>query len=782
MVISLLHQELADEICTLISTFVSSDSESNDTELDRLHTSLARISRASSVVSIWGERGSGKSTLLSTCLHKLGQSADYIVLPPISPELFGAHDTFLNVALAALSDHIQRTTSSDHEKRLQLTKAIQLARRNAALNSVPLDNLITASTSAISFARELQEVAGSTESLYFDLQRLITEATTLAQAKAIIIAVDDADMAHQGTIPGLITAIRNIGSLQNTVLLVAGNRNDFSDRLISELIPAHLDSNSDVLRAQYDRHMNHLQTQVDAQLIKTFPKWAAFDMPQISCSDRLQYHPDPHKSTIANLITTILSGDDQTYLSHNSAVSELYVQEDQLQRLLNDTLFHPPLPSNLRMLHQYHSRLNIIQRDSHSRRLAALLTYLAQSVSRPFASDTEIAFSFSANTDRIHSYVLFSGIYKVIRSRGFEHALLLDSSTSSHSLASTTPRSSAELSLRPIVGTSSRWHSSNADGAVRDDSPSCEYALAIQGILLSNEAVLIDPTSQFAYGLYDSDYRFLQEFRVASSATDNSVLLFPLTPSLVSTLRVTHAWNTLVEHSTTNSLTIKEVLALSIHAITDIFIHERTFDPSRHTIDYDSALAQAHQYAEAAFHDLDGSTSSESLRAHYLGWYQRFLPSHWHEALFHEDQIRQFCQKMVSVSGGTDPADHPSNRYAEFSLGARIRRHVSKLGTSSESIRKAAWVAGYATVVEEFEIDVPATWDIFQREWNRIIYKQLFGNSAVETSLSGDEMTVGGIAASISDNSRALNTKPSGNLALTDFTIARLRAWAKADI
>lgn len=764
----------------MLSEFQSSDSESHGNKSDRLNTSLTRISRESSVISIWGERGSGKSTLLSHCLQKFSEDSTYIVLPPISPELFGPHDTLLNVALAALHDHIERNLSIDQNDRLRLIKAVQRARRNAALNAVPLDHLLTASTSAISFARELQEVAGSTESLYFDLQQLISEVTTLCNASAIIIAVDDADMAHQGTIPSLITAIRNIGSLQNTILLVAGNRNDFSDRLFAELNPAHL--YPDALLAQYNRHMDHLQTQVDAQLFKTFPKWAALDIPKVSYSDRLRYRPDSDQGTIVDLTAIALINNSQDHQSVVPTVREFCIEEDQLRDLLNETLFHAPLPSNLRMLHQHYSRLKIIQHYPQPRRLAEILTFLAQSISRPFASDAKLSFSFTVDVDRMRSYVLFSGVFKVIRSQGYRITPLLNSSTDNHSAASNTLQPSAELRLRPIVGTSSRWKSTNADGAVNDNSSGCEYALAIQGILLSHETVVIDATSQFAYGLDDSDYHFLQEFRVASSTTDDRILQFPLAPSLVSTLRVTHAWNTLVEFSTARSLTIKEVLALSIHAVIDIFIQQQTFDPSCHTTDYDSALDQAHQHAKAALHDLDGLTSSESLRAHYLGWYQRFLPSHWHEALFNEDQIRRFCREMVRISGGTDPVDHPSDRYSRFSLGARVRKHASEMGRSSESLAEAAWVAGYATVVEEFKIDVPATWNIFRREWNRLVSTQLFGNSAIETSLSGNGTSAAGLTVPISDDPAAPSTKPSGNRALTDFTIARLRAWAKADI
>ena len=109
----------------------------------------------------------------------------------------------------------------DHE-RLELLRRLQAATRSSAMNAIPHRRLLRAASSINEVARELQDLAGGTEQLWQDVQRLFTSLISMHQsAIAAIVPVDDADMMKPSAQLDLVRQIRLLGGCRYVIPIVA---------------------------------------------------------------------------------------------------------------------------------------------------------------------------------------------------------------------------------------------------------------------------------------------------------------------------------------------------------------------------------------------------------------------------------------------------------------------------------------------------------------------------------------------------------------------------------
>lgn len=773
------HESLLSRIITVVGHLADSfpQVEPGSAPPNDFSLALRRISTESHVVSIWGDRGTGKSTLLAQVLERLSDDRRFVVFPPLSPELFGDHDSLLNVALASIQSGLPAIAASATEAtQLEFLKALQRSRRSAAVNAVPLDRLVTAATSIGEFAREIQDVAGGTEQMWQDAQRLFRSVTGFETGrKSIVVAVDDADLMRPSAVIDLVRQVRLLGSCDHVIAIVGGRENEIANRFVRE-------AREDAYLG-HDRHEFNLELEKDirraalAQMRKAFPQWGVFRMPEPGWDERVQFTP---AGETASLLDLLVKADE--------ILADLCGSRTLVEHLLNDSrgqntwlteTMKFPLPPNLRALAQLWTSLKLCLDQSEmsdATRLAQILDCLAAMIDVPFGVRDRLEWDFNeevgstSDTQALAAYFKFSGIYGVVEADAWR-----DLDTVRIRSAQDEIERHVEFDLRKFRWQFARWSITSTSVRHYDDWTGCQgLLLAIQGMLIDNPRVKLSSANSYTHGVTIDSLIFLQSVHIYGRSTDDQFLLFPLTPTLTSTARTVMAWNAIVERAEREHLSFREILALTVHSVVEIYYEERDVDVANAPTDYATALGDLNSAAEYCLAQLRGRTGEPGLRQHMVAWYQRLVPNHWHEALFTQQEIQGFCNALVRVSGGTNPVTHPQRVYGEASLGRRLARFASDAG-KTETVEKYAWTGGYQTTVENLEITLAPTWGLIRQAWQRLPAAFAAGSAGIALVAETQDPAV--TPHVLRTGPTAVGSSGDGDMLLA-YARARLRNWA----
>jgi hypothetical protein len=748
---------------------------------DDFYLSTRRISTDSHVISIWGDRGSGKSTVLARALHKLRNDPRFFVLPPLSPELFGPGDTLVNVVLAAIyRDHEAIAESGPTDEFIEL---LQRARRSCAVHAVPLERLVTASSSVAEFAREVQNVAGSTEHMWRDAQRVLTACAALRPGRrAVVISVDDSDLVGSARLVDLVRQVRVLGSFDHTVLLVVGRKQDLLSQLVRE-IRAEQQANF----KEYDLEIEKdIRRSVADQMPKVFPLWGEHRVPRPSIQDRLAFSPEDVRADTrapANTLAQQVAAFDAKLTTVGQppdlSTRALALDDESALQLWERGIGDLPLPHNARILTQIwhaldHALYATWSNEGSAKPLVDWLSTLVASIHEPYGIDRPLKFDWvwrqtqSGGPQEAQTRVDFDGIYASVYAGPWRQ---LDRPT--RHIEHGSAERGVVFDLRPCTNMISRWRvSSPSVPDYEDDGWPLSLLLAVQGFLADAANLQLTEDSLFTYGVGISTQTYLQDISFYGRCKDDHFIMFPMTPTLRSTVQAITAWNTIVDRATQDELSLRQVLALLLHATTDIFVDQRPANVATAPTDYAGALARVEQTVRACLPLVGSNTTGLGLVQHFLAWYQRWVPAHWHESLFGQEEIRSFCVTYDELSGGLWWGV-PAGGYRSVSLFERLRKQVEASGRT-EDVEKNAWFGGYATVVDVMQLTMPTTWDMVRNAWRRVVAAPLLGQASIESAGATEPRRAP------RPLSRPTARDSEQGRALVDYAVARLRAWANS--
>jgi hypothetical protein len=305
--------------------------------------------------------------------------------------------------------------------------------------------------------------------------------------------------------------------------------------------------------------------------------------------------------------------------------------------------------------------------------------------------------------------------------------------------------------------------------------------LAIQGIVTFSDLMERAPdNSKSVFALTMQEYAFLQEVRVAGSGTDDRFLSLPLADTLRTTMMSVEAWNMIVDRVSRDSLTLQQTMALTISASIDIYYRNQWFDGDHASTDYNEALSTLDEIAACCIDSFAiRGRSKGGSREHLVDWYSRWIPAHWHEAVFDADQIRAWTSRLMVTVGPIDPE---SSGFSGFvyagDLASRVRIASEEAGTA-EQIARWRWMGGYRTYVDTAALtDLPSTFRSalckeYQEHQTRIA---LGGFAAREIHADYLEAPSGPPPG----HAKRSSADEKFDQALTDYTVQRLQRWKRS--
>ena len=525
---------------------------------------IDRIRAESHVISLWGERGSGKSTVLARAMESLDEDPRFIVLPPVSPEFFGPADTLVNVFLASLADQFDTIVgaNSPEDDKLPLLQLLQDTRRKAALNTLRPGELWTPSSPRIGEAtREIQSIAGGTESLWTNIQRLVARlATYRTEGDAIVLGIDDADLMRNNAVMQLIREARLLGSCRHLVVILAGQESEVRGGFLRE---AFEDSVGLTIAGEMppERRVD-LEAVVSAQMRKAFPRSMSFATECPVWEEQLGFkggNGEPLRSLVLKASRFFLDDDQnpQFWLDNRG------ISQDQ-------DVVPVPFSPNLRILAQLHNvlaaRLPHLVHHDRVTQMRTVFELFLSAVDVPYGAKQPPRFSFGLDdpdddASMIRATVDFSGLQGYTVVGGWRDIDVMDTMLRPES-----------YDLRPLRADQGSWQvASSSAGPIEDIHGVRSLLLALQGLLVESPSVRLHENSRLTNSLPPRAYKLAQIVRVHGKEVRAPVITFPESPTLTTAMRAAAAWNDLVSRAADERLTLVEVFALVLRATHEIF-------------------------------------------------------------------------------------------------------------------------------------------------------------------------------------------------------------------
>jgi len=369
---------------------------------------------------------------------------------------------------------------------------------------------------------------------------------------------------------------------------------------------------------------------------------------------------------------------------------------------------------------------------------------------------------------RILAKVDFSGIADRVDPKQW-----LDLDSVQASLQRAHPDKHVEFDLCPVRRVVGRWAVPSKTVSNYDDLVGAHVLLlAFQGMLMDAPGVELSPGNYYTHAFYLGDQEYLQSVRMFGRRTADRFVLFPMSPSLGSAVRVVTAWNAIGNRAARDDLGLVEVLALTLGATVDIFFDQVDARVNDATTDYAEALKRVEDAARLCL-SSGFDTAGFGLRQHFVAWYRYWVPYHWHELLFTSDQIRGFCESYAAINKRTPGGGPPAGHYPHWGFTKYLRDSSSEAGTT-EKIDEYAWTGGYQTVVEGLDITLAATWKLICQAWRGLIVAPRVGSASL--ALIGPEMPASVSKISF-DKTRDRLDDDELDLFVA-YAAARLRNWA----
>ncbi|MDR2930807.1 MAG: KAP family NTPase [Propionibacteriaceae bacterium] len=768
-----------------------------------LDIALKRIVEPAHHVSLHGARGSGKSSVLKTVLETLAQDEHgrFVVLPPVSPELLNRDTNLIDVLLAALDYSIPRILP-EHATPLQaagLHEAVANARRSSALNQITSTGRRTGAATAVDLERMIEASAGGTERLWLTIQVLIAQVVnTKSTYRAVIVSVDDFDLAPVENEQVILTTLRTFSSLQGVIVITTADPADLIENAPPAMTQAGDKEASGIQRASRDYLALQHQYEKDRNArLKTLPLGQLVKLPPVPWSDRRLVAPfhKGQESTIgqsmSRLDALMSKACGLTILERN-----LLVNDPIAERLRLKVRGLDPLPSNLRLLSYLSESLAVLSATLPNfpteLGIQAISQSLFQTIQQPFGASKPPQLDWVADYENEENTSIvsfdFSGIRSSIKSGRW---------TSDDARSST-----VTVELRPIDEMLSRWNVGETTSRQDPLSNPGDYgiALAIQGILLdATSGSLESGDTPHTFGLGQSDFAWCQSISINKTETDDRFLSLPLCSNLRTTMRSLAGWNAITERHDREHLRIDQLMALTIHAAIDIFFKDTWFVAAEAETDYEKAMEDL----SAAVSDCLARFSREGSRKagdreHLVDWYCYWVPSHWHESFFSPLQITAFIHTIKDTMGVTSFTHKSLSRFNYVkSAVERIRDTIRTSGTGA-AIEENQWCGGYRTLVEVAEVVLnPEQMDTFRElitAYDRHATRRSLGSHATSGSTSNREPDNGPedwqpprSPSELREGFTGETNPPPDEAefprlaqALTDFTVQQLRRWPTA--
>lgn len=722
-------------------------------EASGMRLGLDRIRAESHVISIWGERGSGKSTMLAKAMESLDKKPRFTVLPPISPEFFGPADTLVNVFLASLADQFDGIVGADSPEpdKLALLELLQNTRRKAALNTLRPGELWTPGSPRLGEAtREIQSIAGGTEGLWTDIQRLVARlATQRTDCDAIVVGIDDADLMRSDAVMQLVREARLLGSCRHLVVILAGQESEVRGGFLREALEDTVGLT--VAGEMPPERRGDLEAVVSAQMRKAFPRSMSFTIESPTWEEQLAFRGP----TGAPLRSLVLEA-SRVFLDDNRQ-PQFWLAEPGVGHA--QVVIPGPFSPNLRNLAQLHTALAAglprLDGDDRVTRMRTVFELFLSTVDVPYGARQapEYSFDLEGSTSTVRATIDFSGLRGIAVPGAWCDIDVMDTTSRPES-----------YDLRPLRAQLGQWRvqSSSAD-PIDDVRGVRSLLLALQGLLAESTDVRLDERSQLTTGFNLGTYEFAQLVRVHGKPMQGPVITLPESPTLTATLRVASAWNDLVRRAVDERLALIDVFALVLRATHEIFFLDQAPRLGGYDLEYRQALAEVDAAARDCFDRIFRGDRLLLLHQHFLSWYQYVVPWQWNEAFFEADDILRFCTRLVETSRGTVAHSSPTRTYPNASLASGLRRVSSDAGRK-EKVESFGWAGGYQVAVDALDIQLPANWDRLRQVFLRDRVARAAGPEAVALVLSKPT----------EDDSQAIDDSER----LLSFATARLNNWA----
>jgi len=696
------------------------------------------------VFSVWGDRGTGKSSVLAAVAEKLVSEPGgrFCVIGPIQPELFGATDTILNIALALLEQEVRDQSEQfpgqwDADQVRALYQALQEARLTATITRSSKKALAEASVTVYEFGSQLQQVASATAVMWARIGDVISCLfhSGIGVERHLVIVVDDPDLAPWQS-PEPLLDIHNLGTVPSVTILTGGSR----ERTRSYLGNDPRSSASDSMYPS----RNYQDTL--AGELKVFPLWGAYYLTEPSWSERVGFIPPRQHVSFGTLLEqfTSFSPRDEHLLS------KALLSHDSL-------LVGSPLPGRLRGLAQLWTEFDYLVRREQLDlpQTQANQTETARRLSQQLLDNVEIPQNLNQN----FSVTWGAGLDPEALPHIKIETLPLCSALTAESWGSLPTatanvnihESPVEFSLRRCLKAGlSWWSKENRPDARLDDLAT---TLAVQEILWDSGLFDIDDENTIMAGLRPTDTEFLQKTNIHGQDTDDFLISFPLIKTWSSMKPAIHAWNMIVDRWKQESLSLPEVLSLTLCAALHLTDSEE-FDLSNAELDYHSSLTLLQNEVERL--GLLNPYTPTLAEQELCNWYIAFVPAHWHASIFSATEISEFTEQWNKIRP-LHCSQNGNRIYRNWGLGYRLRNLLNQCHDAGQA-RKFAWLGGYEQTIAELELDIPQpAFARVKMAWDRLITQKSMAQSAgviqatlvaspdhSETDLSDDQEDVTG--------------------------------------
>ena len=680
------------------------------------------------VLSVWGDRGMGKSSVLASVTEKLIsiEGGRFCVIGPIQPELFGATDTVLNIALALLeqavieqSDHFPDEWDADRVGDLRVS--LERAQLTATVTRASQKVLAEASLGVDEFGRQLQRVASATAQMWTQICEVVSFLFHSGKTvkRHLVIVVDDPDLAPWRSSKEALLDIHNLGTVPGVIVLTGGKREN-TRPYVSTDAPDSTPERAYPFADFQDDLVNGL---------KVFPLWGAYYLTPPSWSERVSFTPPGESESLIDLLEqcTSFSSRDKKLLPR------IFSSYDSF-------LCGSPLPSRLRSLAQLWKEFSLrVKSDSDAPSIQAhqpesarrLCNQLLDNVEVPDKLKQNFAITWGAqlNPDSlprcdIETLPLCSS---VAAAGGF---------LSTAGAFQQSFENSVEFSLRQCARAGfSWWGRDNRPDARPDD---LAVVLAIQEILWDSGLFDVDDESSIMAGFRPPNTNYLQKTSIHGQDTDDYLITFPLVKTWSSMKPAVHAWNGIVNRWKQESLSLRQVLSLSITAALHL-TDDDLFDLNTADVDYSASLEQLQtevkRLAQLPFHTYT------LAQLELCNWYIAFLPAHWHASLFSPEEISEFTSQWRDITP-LFCAPNSARIYRNWGLADRLGDLQDQCHDAGQA-RKFAWLGGYEQTVDQLELNVPEpAFTLVKTAWARLITTEAMAKSTgvIETSPISDSI------------------------------------------
>jgi hypothetical protein len=717
-----------DIVRTVIEQVEVLVNSAEDEQPESMSYSSLRLLQQPASISIWGDRGTGKSIVLYGIIEELrARPQEFLVLDPLLPDFFTKTDNLISQFLAALWNSIKSLPVNENPDATFTSSVLAKLQECifiTAISEANTDVLSSASESLTAFGQQLQTVSASNQIVWKTVcETIVAIRTYFGNNLTVVLPIDDADLSPWDK-ADVFRYLRFLSTIPGLILITAARYDSFFGALSA--------GESDTKDSNASLHSNHIDESDESRMsfilqIKVFPLWSRHFTSNLEKHDREVYKGTDSIAKLSKRVGKHLVPQCPNLLYDAMCSTSL----------LNNI---SPLPRVTRVLDQLWQYLLTIDKNkdrpltsnevtTHLYKVANILISIV-SVPKGVRSTLRLELGAYKNSKKPRGFNLdFSSLNPIVSTEAWENW--------ETDRIINTEGSDISVALRPVTKLSAYWDKQKdfvskyfQRNASDEDIAAC---LAAQEIMtepkLFKSMTILSRVSGFDY----DGMQFLQRLLIDGIEPEDELALISLpTPrSWSDYCRTIKAWNGIAERLKRESLSLQELLALTIEAAIAAAQH-KDISVDKLGTGYGKALKKLDRLVRNEIESEDHWIND------IVDWYLSLLPLHWHTAFFAKDKIKGYAEMWLSTADLYPDFSVTSSR-SFYSIVRKKLRDVA----SDEVAAKYSRLAGYKYLLKDvLNLSLPEkaierlgkSWSRtkIQKELGSFVSDELMGNSSNE--------------------------------------------------